>query len=131
MTSGGTRNRAHTRNFFQHFLHLVGRPLLLQLALHIAYHAAGDFTLEDVRVHPHNVGEKGVVLRPDLGEIIADASQALSIQTSMKPAKQHLHQALGGVVPRSQAERTDGGVDHIGARSMAFIKLTSVTPVVA
>ena len=117
VTSGGNPASARTlRHFEQHLFHTVAGALLLQLALHVGEHAAGNLAVENLGFHARDVGEELFVARPYAGEVLLQLDQPGFVEPGVEAgAVEHLHQALGGVVARSQAERADRRVDAIRA----------------
>ena len=110
----------------------VAGALLLELALHVRDHAAGDLAVEDLGLDADELGLELRVARADLGEVVLDLEQPVLVQPGgVAGALEHLDQGLGGVVAGAQAERARSTVSTMSApASIAFIRLTIVTPVV-
>src|SRR5208337_2365984 len=108
---------AYPGHLREHLLHPVAGPLLLELALHVGDHAAGNLAIEDLGLDPDDLGLESRVPGTDLGEMILDLEQAVLLQPGgVASALEHLDQGLGGVVPGAKAERGDRRVDDVGAR---------------
>src|SRR5271157_291371 len=112
---------AHPGHLGEHLFHPVAGPLLLELALHVGDHAAGNLAIEDLGLDPDDLGLESRVPGTHLGEMILDLEQAVLLQPGgVASALEHLDQGLGGVVPGAKAERGDRRVDDIGARLDCF-----------
>ena len=94
----------------------VGGVLLPELALHVGDHPARDLAVEDLGLDAGDPREELGVTRSNRREVILDLQQARHVQIGgVRGAFQHLDQAFGRVVTRPETERTDRGVDRIGA----------------
>ena len=124
---------ANPRHFEQHFLHAVARALLLQLALHVGDHAAGNLAVEDLRLHARDVGEEFLVPRPDSGEIFLQLRSAAALSSLVsKPVPSSISTRLSvGLCPGPRLSELIAVSTQSAPASIAFIRLTSVTPVVA
>src|SRR5262249_13425697 len=107
---------ANLGDFRQYFFHAIAGALLLQLALPVGKHAAGNLAVENFGLDAGNVGEELLVTWTDAGEIFLQRYELRFIELRLEArAFEHFHQALGGVVAGAEAERADGGIDAVRA----------------
>ncbi len=107
---------AHDRDLLQHLGQPIERPLVGQLTLQIADHAAGHL----VRVHLH-VGQRGdPAVEPLLDahplEVLGDGEELLQVELRVVGgADESRHDHLGGRLGVAEGQGHGRGVDHVHA----------------